>query len=190
MFDSQLLLEISVVGIVLYTLVLVVYRLYLSPVAHIPGPKLAALTHLYEGYYDVFGHQGRFLWKCKELHDRYGPIVRIGPEEVHIQDADFYSEIYANAARKRDKYPFYIWPVRTVSDKYGNHAAFFTVDHDLHRRRRNILNHFFSKKNIHDLEGRVCGKIRRLEMRLRESIGTGRPVDLLSAFSALTMGML
>ena len=37
----------------LYFAVLVLYRILLSPIAKFPGPKLAAATYLYEGYYDV-----------------------------------------------------------------------------------------------------------------------------------------
>lgn len=40
-----LLLLISI-GLVVYTLYGVYYRLCLSPIAHIPGPKLAAITIL------------------------------------------------------------------------------------------------------------------------------------------------
>lgn len=48
-----------------------VYRLYLSPLSSVPGPKLAALTGAYEMYYDLI-EQARFPWKIEELHKRYG----------------------------------------------------------------------------------------------------------------------
>ena len=47
------------------------FRLYLSPLAKFPGPKLAAFTSWYEFYYDYF-QRGRFTWKIKELHAHYG----------------------------------------------------------------------------------------------------------------------
>lgn len=53
---------------IIYT---VVYRLCLSPLAHIPGPKLAALTSWYEFYFDCV-QPGKFTFKIKELHERYG----------------------------------------------------------------------------------------------------------------------
>ena len=48
-----------------------VSRLFLSPIANIPGPKLAALTSWYEFYYDVI-KPGQFVWHIQELHERYG----------------------------------------------------------------------------------------------------------------------
>lgn len=48
-----------------------VYRLFLSPVAHIPGPKLAAVTRWYEAYYEiVLG--GQYSFHIDKLHDIYG----------------------------------------------------------------------------------------------------------------------
>lgn len=48
-----------------------VYRLYLSPLAKFPGPKLAAVSLWYEFYYDVV-KRGRYTWKIAELHKQYG----------------------------------------------------------------------------------------------------------------------
>ena len=48
-----------------------VYRLYLSPIANIPGPKLAALTGWYETYFDCI-KQGRFWVEVEQMHKTYG----------------------------------------------------------------------------------------------------------------------
>ena len=47
------------------------YRLYLSPLAKFPGPKLAALTLWYEFYYDVI-KGGKYTWVIAKMHERYG----------------------------------------------------------------------------------------------------------------------
>lgn len=68
---AVLLATASIVTYVLYVSVLVLYRLFLSPLAKFPGPKLAAATYLFEGYYDVV-KRGKYTFKIKELHDQYG----------------------------------------------------------------------------------------------------------------------
>lgn len=55
----------------LYALSLAVYRLFFSPIAGFPGPKIAAVTSYYELYYDVI-HQGKYLFEIEKMHDKYG----------------------------------------------------------------------------------------------------------------------
>ena len=86
--------------IVCYTLYGAIYRLYLSPIASFPGPKLAALTLWYEFYYDLIKH-GRYTWKIGELHKQYGPVIRINPYEIHIIDPDFYDELYVTHGKRK-----------------------------------------------------------------------------------------
>lgn len=59
-----------------YCIFSAVYRLYSSPLAKFPGPKLAALTLWYEFYYDVI-KRGRYTWKIAELHERYGLLLSL-----------------------------------------------------------------------------------------------------------------
>lgn len=58
-------------AIVAYYAGLAAYRLYFSPLAKFPGPKLAALTLWYEFYYDVI-KRGKYTWKIADMHKQYG----------------------------------------------------------------------------------------------------------------------
>ena len=62
---------LSLLLLIVYVAYGVVYRLYLSPIASFPGPKLAGLTLWYEFYYDVI-KRGKYLFKIRELHQQYG----------------------------------------------------------------------------------------------------------------------
>ena len=66
-----------------YTIYTVITRIFLSPLRHIPGPKLAALTSWYEFYFDAI-QQGKFVWKIKELHSKYGPPVLPRPNNQYL----------------------------------------------------------------------------------------------------------
>jgi len=75
-------------------------RLYLSPVASFPGPRLAALTSWFEFYYDVI-KGGKYTLNIAELHRQYGSVIRINPFEVHINDPDFYDELHVSSSGRK-----------------------------------------------------------------------------------------
>ncbi|KAG6366820.1 hypothetical protein INS49_001001 [Diaporthe citri] len=164
-----------------------VYRITLHPLAKFPGPKLAAATFWYEAYYDLWPHQHRYLWKIKELHEKYGPIVRINPIHIHIHDPDYFDDIYAGGRRKRDRDTWYMHA--TESGTMGD-SLLQTMSHDQHRVRRAALNPFFSKRAIQALEGMVVEKIERLVGRLELSYRRGEVVNLTNATAALTMDVI
>ena len=62
---------VAAVLLVSYVFWQAVYRLYWSPLAKFPGPRLAALTFAYEFYFDVW-MPGMFVWEIKRLHQVYG----------------------------------------------------------------------------------------------------------------------
>lgn len=55
------------------TLVIVIYRLHLHPLSKFPGPRLAAVTGLYEIYFMAWEHG--FDKEILRMHRRYGNIL-------------------------------------------------------------------------------------------------------------------
>lgn len=70
---DTLLIPTILVVVGLWLAALAVYRLYLSPLSKFPGPKFAALTSMYEMYFDII-KGGQFTFHMQELHKRYGKI--------------------------------------------------------------------------------------------------------------------
>jgi cytochrome P450 len=119
------------------------------------------------------------------MHERYGPIIRISPHELHIDDPEFYDELYVGASvRKTDKY------ARSAHAFGGPNASFGTVQHNQHRVRRGVLNPFFSKRSVVELSPIIQSKISHLLDRLRILKGAGEPVDLVLAYTALTVDII
>lgn len=68
---SELSLPTALAFATLFLAAGAIYRLYFSPLAKFPGPKLAALTLWYEFYYDVI-RRGKFTWEIQRMHEKYG----------------------------------------------------------------------------------------------------------------------
>ena len=62
------------VTVIVYFLILVIYRLYLHPLAKLQGPKLATITRYYEAYYDIV-ENGQYTFKIAELRRKYGRLA-------------------------------------------------------------------------------------------------------------------
>ena len=54
-----------------YLLLQGVYRLYLHPLRHFPGPRLAASTYLHEFYFNCI-RGGKFIFEIDRMHRAYG----------------------------------------------------------------------------------------------------------------------
>ncbi|EFQ97138.1 hypothetical protein MGYG_00181 [Nannizzia gypsea CBS 118893] len=163
----------------LYLISLAVYRLFLHPLAGYPGRKLAALSVWYEFFYDGI-QKGRYTFEIQRMHEEYGPIVRISPDELHVNDPGFISELYAGPGKRRDKYPYY-------STQFGlRDSVGGTPGHDLHRLRRSALNQFFSKAAIAKLEPMIQRKVEKLAHQFERHAETRGPIPLTVAFSCMT----
>lgn len=138
-------------------LAVVIHRLYFHPLAKFPGPKLAGATFLYEAYHELISKGGsQFTPHIRDLHDRYGPIVRITPDELSINDAEFHDKLYAPQSSIRDRHPSFSVTLGTL---YG---CFSTVDHHLHRQRRSAINGFYSPANLAAFEPLAQQRINHL----------------------------
>lgn len=164
-----------------YGLWLAVYRLYLSPIARFPGPKLAALTGWYEAYFDLVEKGGgQFPFEIRRMHEKYGPIVRINPDELHVDDPEYYDVLYStNKAYdklKRFQHRFSI-----------PEATFSTVKAEEHKIRRSALAPFFSKAKVRSQAASVQALMNRISEKLsREYAGENKPVNIQDVWSSLS----
>ena len=117
--------------------------------------------------------------------DRFppGPIVRINPYELHINDPDYYDEIYAGGGKKRNEYDLF---VRLFGMDDG---ILSTLDHDLHRVRRSALNPFFSKGNVRKLEP-IIQETEKVLSLMENVKNTGKPLNIFYLLAPLQVMLL
>jgi cytochrome P450 len=119
----------------------VVYNLWFHPLGKYPGPKLAAITPLW------FGHKlmrGTAPVEVLKQHERYGPVLRIGPNELTFVEPAAWKDIYGH--RKVGE------PELQKDKKY--HAGFaaqptlVNADRAQHSVLRKALSHGFSEASL------------------------------------------
>ncbi|TVY17339.1 Cytochrome P450 monooxygenase sdnE [Lachnellula arida] len=178
---SMLWASACVLLLVIYAVFVIVYRLFIHPLSKFPGPKLAAATKWYECYFDLAkSNGGEFAWEIDHMHKKYGPVIRVNPDEIHVKDPAAYEVIYAKSPTHRDKWP----PAASMSGTPL--ATFGTVSHDLHRKRRLAISPFFSRKFIINAEKIFKDQVEHLSRNLQSCYQSGNVLDLRVTYLAFT----
>jgi hypothetical protein len=108
-----------------------------------------------------------------------GPIIRISPYELHIDEPDYYEELYSQH-KPRNKYIFY-------TNQFDNpESTFSTIDYKLHRVRRAALNPFMSKQTVARLQPMLTQMIEKLCNRIEEFRKSGEPMLMRRVYMCLT----
>ncbi|OJJ70134.1 hypothetical protein ASPBRDRAFT_45449 [Aspergillus brasiliensis CBS 101740] len=171
-------------SLVVYFTMLVMYRLWLSPLSRFPGSPLAKTTYLYEFYYD-WVKPGQYYRKIHEMHQCYGPIIQVSPDELHISDPSYHKQLFVmGGARKTDLYP--------ASYRGTPYEDFTEIikTHNVHRLVRAPIDKYFSRASMMAAEPQVVNCIKRFTSRLGEFKDTGKPVNLSYALLSLVVDLV
>jgi hypothetical protein len=151
-------------GYVIQLILRAAYRLYFHPLAHFPGPKTAAVTRWYEHYWAIY-RRGKFEQQIERLHAQYGTIVRIGPNELHVNDPSFYEDVYNFET-------FFDRPEVNLVNL--QHSASF----ERHKVRRRVFEPYFSKQAVARLEPLIRSNANKLSQRVEEAKSTRKPINM------------
>ncbi|KAF8067760.1 cytochrome P450 [Lyophyllum atratum] len=153
-----------------------IHRLYFHPLRSYPGPWLAATTKWYRGYYDII-LKGGWLPHLERLHEKYGEVVRIGPNELHFSSPRAYATIYASGSQFTKQPALY--------KCFGmDEGSFAIVDPHKSKKRREMLLPLFSRRAILKLESVIQEKVDILISRILAH--GSKPVDLTLGFRCTT----
>ncbi|KAH7413024.1 cytochrome P450 [Cadophora sp. MPI-SDFR-AT-0126] len=163
--------------IVLYLATKVLWRLFFHPLSKYPGPKSFAATSLVNTYY-VF--KATRVYKVAELHNKYGPVVRLGPNELSYIDERVWKDIYGyhkDGGELQKHMP--------AINALGGYGVFHNPSDADHARIRKLLSTGFSEKAIRDRESIIQGYISTLIRKLIEKADMGEKLDATWWFDCL-----
>ncbi|PWY87104.1 L-ornithine-N5-monooxygenase [Aspergillus sclerotioniger CBS 115572] len=145
------------------------YRLVFSPL-EFPGPWAARISSL---WLPLQVRNGNRHLKLIELHDKYGPYVRIGPADLSIIDPKAIDIIYG-ASSPCKKGSFY-------DHSYPNNSLQTSRDPIEHQQRRRLWSGAFGSKRLRGYEQRIRKYRRKLVDGLVKM--NGQPVNATKWFS-------
>lgn len=133
-------LQLLALIVVLYLIkVFFVDPVVLSPLRRVPGPISFAITKWRLAYEDWRGRRTRTI---AQLHSKYGPAVRIGPNEVSFNSLSALKTVYGPGSRF-GRTAFY-----RMFDVYGEQNLFTFHSSEQHGARKKLLSHAYSKSAI------------------------------------------
>jgi hypothetical protein len=78
------------ISVILFT-TYAIWIIYFHPLSRFPGPKRAIISNIFYSKAIVSGRSAKIV---KSLHDRYGDVIRWGPNELSFATADAWKDIY------------------------------------------------------------------------------------------------
>lgn len=159
-----------------YAIATIIYNLFLSPLRTIPGPWWYAATP-FPRLWLYFS--GREPWCVKEMHERYGPVVRLAPTEVSFIDEQAWKDIYGYKATTHKDETFYPFSPST------KHSLILAGDESHHRMRKMFLP-AFSAKALRDQTGLLNEYVMKLVNVLQDKCQSGQVIDLVKMYNLTT----
>lgn len=151
---------------------LIIYNLYGHPLRQIPGPKLYAVSHIPKMWRGSV--VGKHWSDLVSLHEKYGDVVRIGPDEVSCVSLQSWKTIHGAGMNHFQRDPDFtnIFP--------GGAETLGASDNQQHRAFRTLITPVFSEKTLAAQEPQLVRWADVMINALKER--SDQPIDIALAF--------
>ncbi|CAH0057175.1 unnamed protein product [Clonostachys solani] len=181
--NAVVLIGVVVLSAVAFCCVTFTRNLYFHPLSKFPGPKIAAASNLWYAY---VMHRGVAPIEMSNLHKKYGPVIRVAPDELSFSSAVAFKEIYGHQKAGR--------PELVKDKKYHKFVPepiLINADREYHGTLRKFLSHGFSESALRAQEAVLQEHISMLMLRLREHGHEGQvAVDVLRWYNSFTFDII
>ncbi|KAF6814030.1 cytochrome P450 [Colletotrichum sojae] len=168
---------------ILYALSVAAYRIFFHPLRRYPGPLLNRVTNL---PFVLAGLRGQLPFYADSLFKKYGPVVRIGPNNVGFIDGNAWRDIYGTRRRGQFEkaYEYY----RETDE---GPISLLNAGPEEHARLRKWVSPSFSDRGMKEQEPMIGGYVDLLLRRLHENCDDGKAaLDLRDWYNFCTFDIL
>lgn len=159
------------------------YNIFFHPLSRFPGPLGHKITRL---AYSWKSARGTLPFDMLEMHERYGDIVRIAPDELAFSHPDAWHDIMGHR-KGQAEFTKADWFYRPVEDQ-PTHVV--NARRPQHGRLRRQIAHGFSEKAMRDQEPLIRGYVDVLLERLHRFCTSGSPVVLSDWYNYTTFDII
>lgn len=131
---------------------------------------------------------GRQPYKLLELHEKYGPVVRVAPEELSFSSAQSWKDIYGFRQGHRTfiKSPFY--DGGSFADQA--HSIVSERDPGEHGRMRKYLSRAFSDRSLKEQEVFVAEVVDEFIQQIGSECAKSGGIDIVMWFNLTTFDII
>ncbi|TKA80048.1 hypothetical protein B0A55_01750 [Friedmanniomyces simplex] len=166
---------------ILYTVLRIIYNVFLHPLRHYPGPLLWQATRL---RWVIALQRGYLHRDLLDLHNQYGPVVRIAPDELSFIDPQAWKDIYTTRSGHATIERGAVWFRKTTPDEPNSIMGY---DEDHHARFRRAFMGAFSDKAVKDQSPLIEKYVDLMMQKFKEKVNTGSSdVDIVSWLNFVT----
>ncbi|KJZ69727.1 hypothetical protein HIM_10896 [Hirsutella minnesotensis 3608] len=150
------------------------YRLVLHPLRSYPGPLGARISDLW--FSSQIAPKRRAFETIQQLHQRYGPFVRIGPSALAITHPEAVETLFGSKSKC------------IKGDWYDGSASIFVTLHstrqkEVHAPWRRLWSGAFGAQQLRGYEQRIAQVPEKLIARFQDSAKTQDALDVTELFS-------
>ncbi|TVY50201.1 Cytochrome P450 monooxygenase aclL [Lachnellula cervina] len=182
----------STATLLLYRFGVLIYRFYFHPLSRFPGPKYLAASALSKFYYENV--RGYFYKEVRDLHDQYGEIVRVAPNELSIDGSVGWDDIYGHKKSGQLEFNKDLLWYRPLDEGKGHvghgETDIIMANREDHRRQRRLIAHAFSDAALYEQEDIIKSYVDLLMRRLEEHSVQGQSLDMVKWYNYTTFDII
>lgn len=146
-----------------------VYNLFLHPLSAIPGPRLWALTWY---FYARAIRGGKYAQKSLRLHSKYGPVIRIAPNQLSVTTDEAWKVVFAYNSGTSFPKSLYWYQARA-----NGFPGILASPNSRHGRFRKVFAKAFTEKSVADHQYIIDNHVQELIDKLTMLSGQGASVN-------------
>ncbi|KAL4922538.1 cytochrome P450 [Aspergillus aurantiobrunneus] len=175
----------GLLGVITWIVRFLIQAFVSHPLARFPGPRLSALSNLNYSWSYMGGRQP---YDILDLHAKYGPVVRVAPNELSFSTAQSWKDIYA----PRKGRPTFIKSDFYDGGNFADQASSIVSERDpaKHSAMRKFLAAAFSDRSLREQEGLVTQVIDEFIAQVSRRGNSTEGVDMTMWTNLLTFDII